>query len=169
MNFLSKDAKEIVFNKVEAYLARQQFVITERVDNKPWGGYFLLEEAQVEQFIGKYFPHLSKQDLIISGKLSPKILIVAPHKKLSWQYHLRRAEIWKLITGTAGVITSKTDEQQPIHILQVQNIIKVACGERHRLLGLDNWGVVAEIWQHTDVNNPSNEEDIVRLQDDFGR
>ena len=42
-------------------------------------------------------------------------------------------------------------------------------GERHRLIGLDNYGVVAEIWQHTDKNNPSDEEDIVRVQDDFGR
>lgn len=42
-------------------------------------------------------------------------------------------------------------------------------GMRHRLVGLDNWGVVTEIWQHTDVEHPSDESDIVRLQDDFGR
>jgi hypothetical protein len=42
-------------------------------------------------------------------------------------------------------------------------------GQRHRLIGLDQWGVVAEIWQHTDSENPSDESDIVRLQDDFGR
>lgn len=29
--------------------------------------------------------------------------------------------------------------------------------------------IVAEIWQHTDLENSSDEEDIVRLQDDFGR
>jgi len=34
--------------------------------------------------------------------------------------------------------------------------------------GIDGWGVVAEIWQHT-ASNPSDEEDIERLQDDFGR
>ena len=42
-------------------------------------------------------------------------------------------------------------------------------GERHRLIGLEGWGIVAEIWQHTDPENPSDEDDIVRLQDDFGR
>ena len=47
--------------------------------------------------------------------------------------------------------------------------IKLQKGERHRLIGLDGWGVIAEIWQHTDAENPSDEEDIVRLQDDFGR
>ena len=31
-------------------------------------------------------------------------------------------------------------------------------GERHRLVGLSDWGKIAEIWQHTDPNNPSNED-----------
>ena len=26
----------------------------------------------------------------------------------------------------------------------------------------------AEIWQHTDEDNPSDEDDIIRVQDDFG-
>jgi hypothetical protein len=30
-------------------------------------------------------------------------------------------------------------------------------------------GIVAEIWMHTDENHPSDEEDIVRLEDDFAR
>jgi len=48
-------------------------------------------------------------------------------------------------------------------------IVHLAKGQRHRLVGLDGWGIVAEIWQHTDASNPSDENDIVRLQDDFGR
>ncbi len=49
-------------------------------------------------------------------------------------------------------------------------IIKLKVGERHRLVGLPGgWGAVAEIWQHTDPDNPSNEEDIVRLKDDYNR
>jgi hypothetical protein len=42
-------------------------------------------------------------------------------------------------------------------------------GERHRLIGLENWGVVAEFWQHTDPEHPSDEDDIVRVQDDYKR
>ena len=53
--------------------------------------------------------------------------------------------------------------------LKVGDKIKLQQGERHRIIGLDDWGILAEIWQHSDVNNPSNEEDIIRLQDDFGR
>ena len=41
--------------------------------------------------------------------------------------------------------------------------------ERPRLVGLDVYALVAEIGQHTEVTNSSDEDDIVRLQDNFGR
>ena len=96
-------------------------------------------------------------------------MVVAPEKRLSWQYHHRRAEIWKLIGGIAGVVISNTDEQKEPQQLNIGDIIQLKQGERHRLIGLSGWGIVAEIWRHTDPSNPSDEEDIVRLQDDFGR
>ena len=46
--------------------------------------------------------------------------------------------------------------------------VRLVKGERHRLIGLEDYGFVAEIWQHTD-SIPSDEEDIVRVQDDFSR
>jgi len=51
----------------------------------------------------------------------------------------------------------------------VGDTITLQQGERHCLIGLDDYAVIAYIWQHIDTNNPSDEEDIVRLQDDFGR
>jgi mannose-6-phosphate isomerase-like protein (cupin superfamily) len=95
---------------------------------------------------------------------------VGPNKRLSWQYHHRRAEIWKLIGGVAGVVTSDTDQEKETTHLKIGDIIQLQKGDRHRLIGLeDGWGIVAEIWQHTDAENPSDEDDIVRVQDDFGR
>ncbi|MEO5943749.1 MAG: hypothetical protein ABIP30_07240 [Ferruginibacter sp.] len=138
-------------------------------ETRPWGGFLVIDEEDSEKFIEKFFPHLSKESLSISGKLSPKILIVAPQKRLSWQYHHRRAEIWKLIGGEAGVVTSDNDEEKETRHLQINDIVELKKGERHRLIGLNNWGVIAEIWRHTDAENPSDEDDIVRVQDDFGR
>ena len=129
----------------------------------------MLDESEARKFIALYFSHLTEEELNISGKLSPKILIVAPNKRLSWQYHHRRAEIWKLIGGVGGVITSDTDEEKETTHLKIGDIIQLKQGERHRLIGLDGWGVVAEIWRHTEAENPSDESDIVRVQDDFGR
>ena len=95
--------------------------------------------------------------------------LLSIQSKTSWQYHHRRAEIWRVYKGTVGIIRSKDDDQKPLLTLNEGDQVKLKQGERHRLIGLKQQALVAEIWQHTDPNNPSNEEDIVRLQDDFGR
>lgn len=166
--FYPGKSKEEIFSEVEANVG--SFVrIAGKDTQRPWGGFLVIEEDDSDKFIDKFFPELTKEELSISGKLSPKILMVAPNKKLSWQYHHRRAEVWKLINGTAGVVRSDDDTEKELVVLQPGNTIELQQGERHRLIGLDGWGIVAEIWRHTDAANPSDEDDIVRLQDDFGR
>ncbi|WP_114783129.1 cupin domain-containing protein [Botryobacter ruber] len=161
--------KAALFKEVEERLTAQGFKIDKQDQERPWGGFFVINEDQAQQFADTYFDGLSVDSLRISGKLSPKILIVAPEKRLSWQYHHRRAEIWKAVQGTVGVVTSDTDEEGETKVLKPGDLITLKQGERHRLVGLKEWGVLAEIWQHTDGENPSNEDDIVRVQDDFGR
>ncbi|MER2997913.1 phosphoheptose isomerase [Pontibacter populi] len=158
-----------VFSKIEQELKDKGFTIDKEDQTRPWGGFFVIDESQAQRFADTYFDGMSVDDLKISGKLSPKILVVAPDKRLSWQYHHRRAEIWKVTQGTVGVVTSDTDEEGERKVLNAGDLIKLQKGERHRLVGLSDWGVLAEIWQHTDASNPSDEDDIVRVQDDFGR
>ena len=95
-------------------------------------------------------------------KLSPKMLMVAPGKRLSWQYHHRRSEIWQVVEGEVGVVISDTDNETPMGHYVVGDQILLATGDRHRLVGLEDWGVVAEIWVHTDKQHPSDEDDIVK-------
>ena len=161
--------KETLFREIEQQLINQGFTIDKQDQTRPWGGFFVINEDQAQQFADTYFDGLSVDSLRISGKLSPKILVVAPQKRLSWQYHFRRAEIWKVIRGTVGVVTSQTDEEGELQTHEVGSLITLQQGERHRLVGLDDWGVLSEIWQHTDALSPSDEDDIVRVQDDFGR
>jgi mannose-6-phosphate isomerase len=169
MNIHLGSTKEVVFDEVEKFLQNENFTVTNKDMSRPWGGFFVLDESQAPDFVARFFSHLSMEDFAGFEKLSPKILVVAPEKRLSWQYHHRRAEIWKLIHGVAGVVISDTDQETPGIPLGVGQVINLKCGERHRLLGTSGWGIVAEIWQHTDKNNPSDEDDIVRVQDDFGR
>lgn len=164
-----KQTKEELFQEVAQRLSSQQFIIEKQDQTRPWGGFFVINEDQAQQFADQYFDGLSVDQLRISGKLSPKVLIVAPGKRLSWQYHHRRAEIWKVVTGKVGVVTSNTDEEGALKEYGPGEQITLKQGERHRLVGLEDWGILAEIWQHTDANQPSDEEDIVRVQDDFGR
>ncbi len=166
---MSVEQSPEVFAAVEEQLKQQGFKIIKQDQTRPWGGFFVLDESQAQQFANIYFDGLDIGQLKISGKLSPKILLVAPEKRLSWQYHHRRAEIWQVIKGAAGVISSDTDEEGQLKTYHPGEVITLKQGERHRLVGLDDWAVLAEIWQHTDPSNPSDEDDIVRVQDDFGR
>lgn len=157
------------FDKAAELLKSLHLKIISEDKSRPWGGFYVIDEKQAAQFAKHFFPEEDLEQLKISDKLSPKILMVAPGKRLSWQYHHRRAEIWRCIDGEVAVATSLTDQEEYKYNLKVGDKIKLKQGERHRLIGLDTWGVVAEIWQHTDATNPSDEDDIVRLQDDFGR
>jgi mannose-6-phosphate isomerase len=136
---------------------------------RPWGGFLVIDETQAQEFSNKFFKGLDVNTLKIGGKLSPKILIVKPAARLSWQYHNRRAEIWQVYKGSAGIIRSDSDVENEMKVINEGDQIILQQGERHRLIGLDDYCVVAEIWQHIDEDYHSDEEDIIRVQDDFGR
>ena len=136
---------------------------------RPWGGFLVIEEKQAQDFSNSFFNGMDVGDLKISGKLSPKILMVKSKSRLSWQYHFRREEIWSVYRGTVGVVVSDTDFEKEMIQLRQGDQIKLKKEQRHRLIGLDDWAVIAEIWQHTEKDNPSDEDDIVRINDDYGR
>ena len=158
-----------IFNTTLKVLTSQKLKVVDKDTDRPWGGFFVISEDNAQDFADLYFNGLNTEELKISGKLSPKILIIAPNKRLSWQYHHRRSEIWKVVSGEIKVITSQDDIERNEKILKIDDEIRLSKGERHRIIGLDDYAVVAEIWIHTDKDNPSDENDIVRVQDDFDR
>ena len=164
--------KQEIFDKVAAMLGDNGIAYAETNFTKPWGGYFVVDTedgTSVGAFLKAFYPELEATLTQNDLPLSPKILCVAPEMRLSWQYHYRRSEYWKLVDGVAGYVKSLTDEQTELKEMEMFETLVLGQGERHRLVGLNDWGIIAEIWQHTDATNPSNEEDIVRLADDFGR
>ncbi len=158
-----------IFSEIQQDLENQGFLFERFDHNRPWGGFWVIEEIHTAKFIQKYFPNQDLESLTLNQKVSPKILLVAPHKRLSWQYHHRRSEVWRVVNGVVGVVKSDTDQENEMQKYSVGELIVLQKGERHRLVGLDDWGTVAEIWQHTDPEHPSDEDDIIRLQDDFDR
>ena len=172
-------------NKTNTYIPKLEFIasikqqigsdgyqIVEANETKPWGAYYRIDSHQVEKFIAQYFPGLTLEQASLGIKglqLSPKILIVSPGQRLSWQYHHRRAERWTFLTSGA-YYRSDSDEQGELTVVEPGHVVQFERSERHRLVGLDSgYTIVAEIWQHTDADYPSDEEDIVRLQDDYSR
>jgi len=157
------------FKKIQKEVEDLGFKILFKDFDRPWGGFLVIDENQSQEFSNTFFSGIDINTLKIGGKLSPKILIVNPYSKLSWQYHHRRAEIWRVYKGKVGVSRSMNDIQNSKIILNEKDQITLKKGERHRLIGLEDYAVISEIWQHTDPDHPSDENDIVRISDDYGR
>lgn len=140
---------------------------------KPWGGFVRFEYKDADAFIGDFFPDIdpvAARPGNADAVLSPKFLIVAPKQRLSWQVHERRAERWKFLTGGGYYRSQHPDDMGELHAAKVGDVVQFAAGECHRLVGgNDTHTIVAEIWQHTDPTQPSDESDITRLQDDYCR
>jgi len=88
-----------------------------------------------------------------------KIITVNPHEELSLQYHLKRSEFWKILSGDP-------------HITVGDNVIDAHPGgeffelakEKHRIQAGDIPAVILEI-----AFGDFEEGDIVRLEDKYGR
>ena len=172
---LSVDAaisKEELTNQIENAAVDEGYKIVDRNDTKPWGAYLRFDGNGAEEFIAEFFPGLSLEEArlgVEDAELSPKILIVSPSQRLSWQKHDRRAERWAFLTE-GGYHKSESDEQGELQVAANGDIVQFQKGERHRLVGSDAaYTLVAEIWQHTDTEQLSDEDDIVRLEDDYSR
>ena len=160
---------DAVVSQARASLATAGLTVAGEDLARPWGGFLLISQADVREFIRVYFPDAVLRDVGEQLALSPKLLLVAPGQRLSWQYHSRRGEIWRIIEGPVGISRSLTDEETPMRSYGPGEVLRLELGERHRLIGLETWGVVAEIWQHIDAASPSDELDIVRVADDYDR
>lgn len=155
--------KQPVFEAIAAWLNELGLKVVDTDFERPWGGFFVIADESSQRFLDVFFPGFT------GTNFTPKILVAEPGKRLSWQYHYRRAEHWNVVYGPVGVVTSTTDEQKPVRTVQSAETVSFGAQMRHRLIGLEGFGVVAEIWEHTDPSSPSDEADIVRVQDDFRR
>jgi mannose-6-phosphate isomerase len=109
-------------------------------DRRPWGSFTVLDE-------GKDY--------------KVKRIEVLPGKRLSYQKHSRRAEHWVVVQGTAKV----TLDDQEI-IVPPGETVDVHVGAAHRV---ENPGKELLIFIEVQRGAYLGEDDIVRLQDDFGR
>jgi mannose-6-phosphate isomerase len=172
-NFPAIEKKEAVVAAVSTYIQEAGYTVAELDDVRPWGAFFRFETSDADRFLQEFFPTLDPLEVRLndpSAELSPKILIVSPEQRLSWQYHLRRAETWKFLTP-GSYKRSQTDEEPAENLVaESGDVVSFDKQERHRLIGIvDSYSLVAEIWQHVDNSKLSDEEDIIRVSDDYKR
>ncbi len=109
-------------------------------DERPWGSYTVLDEG-----VG----HKVKRIVVCSGK------------RLSYQFHQHRAEHWFVVRGN-GVVTLDGESAE----IATGGTVDVPTGVPHRI---ENVGVEDLVLIEVQHGRYFGEDDIVRLQDDFGR
>ena len=94
-----------------------------------------------------------------------KRIIVKPGQRLSYQYHHKRSECWVVVQGRATVtLDDKEFEYESGN--QFGNIVNIPVGTKHRVRNDEE---IDLIFIETQTGTYFGEDDIVRLEDDYGR
>ncbi|HEY0080459.1 MAG TPA: phosphomannose isomerase type II C-terminal cupin domain [Pyrinomonadaceae bacterium] len=109
-------------------------------DRRPWGTFTVLDEGT---------------------NYKVKRIEVLPGKRLSYQKHSKRAEHWMVVQGTAKVTLDDQDIEVP-----TGETIDIPIGGAHRV---ENPGSETLVFIEIQRGTYLGEDDIIRLQDDFGR
>ena len=116
------------------------YVMTLETSERPWGRYEVLQESET---------------------FKVKCIWVLPGKRFSYQRHEKRAEHWYIVQGTADVtLNGVTTRHLP------GDSVMVEVGDLHRL---SNVGIDDVIFIEVQTGTYFGEDDIERLEDDFGR
>ena len=109
-------------------------------EERPWGNYQVLEDSP-------------------SHKV--KRITVTPGQRLSYQRHQQRAEHWYVVSGQASVTLEDVE-----HTIDVGHAIDIPRGSAHRVANrTEDPLVLIEV----QVGDYSGEDDIERIEDDYGR
>ena len=108
---------------------------------RPWGNYTVLDDEAADHKV--------------------KRIVVHPGKRLSYQRHAKRAEHWFIVAGAAEVTLDGTVSE-----LGPGQAIDIPLEGAHRIANRGDADLVFIEVQH---GTYFGEDDIVRLEDDFGR
>lgn len=115
--------------------------ITKTFDQRPWGSFTVLDEGD---------------------DYKVKRIEVLPGKRLSYQRHTRRSEHWFIVRGNAKVTLNGVET-----LVNTYETVDIAVGDAHRVENPDSSELLVFI--ETQTGDYFGEDDIVRLEDDFGR
>ena len=109
-------------------------------ESKPWGGFLVLEDGPTHKV---------------------KRIWVHPGQRLSYQKHLKRSEHWVILEGKARVILDGKEI-----LLSQGEAVDIPLEAAHRI---ENVGDTRLTFIEVQWGEYFGEDDIVRLEDDYGR
>jgi mannose-6-phosphate isomerase len=115
--------------------------ISPEFDRRPWGSFTVLDESET---------------------FKVKRIEVLPEKRLSYQRHSRRAEHWFVVRGTAKVTLNGKE-----FLVTEGQAVDIGKGTAHRVENPDSSDLL--IFIETQTGDYFGEDDIERIEDDFGR
>jgi mannose-6-phosphate isomerase len=110
------------------------------IGERPWGKYYVLEDTPTHKL---------------------KRIEVNPGKRLSYQYHNHRSEVWTIVSGIAKIIIDGEEKAY-----SKGNVILIPQQAKHRI---ENIGDSVPTFIEVQLGTYFGEDDIVRIEDDFNR
>ena len=126
--------------------------------------YYVIGERGILVVMSNYIEHRpwgSFEHLLDCEYCKVKRIIVKPGHKLSYQYHHKRNEVWVVVQGVATV----TLDDKVVDIKETE-IVNIPVTTKHRV---ENKGTEDLVFIETQTGTYFGEDDIVRLEDDYGR
>jgi mannose-1-phosphate guanylyltransferase/mannose-6-phosphate isomerase len=127
-------------------------------------------EALPERVIGDYVRHMRPwghyQTLTLGDHHQVKRIVVDPGSRTSLQVHAQRSEHWTVVEGTAEVTLGNDVNALKTRLLAVNQSIDIPRGAVHRIA---NRAAVPLTLIEVQTGDYLGEDDIVRLEDDYGR
>lgn len=147
---IASDEAVLVTNRASAGRVKDLVAVMEKEPERNFG-----------DFVRHSRPWGNYQTLDFGEGYQTKRLTVHPGKRLSLQKHRHRAEHWTVVQGVAEVtIDERTIDVRP------NESVHIPLGAVHRLA---NHGDTPVVVIEVQCGDYLGEDDIVRLQDDFGR
>ena len=106
-------------------------------------------------------PWGSFENLLEEDYCKVKRVIIKPGQRLSYQYHYKRDECWVIVQGAATVTLD-----DKIHTFIEGDVVQIEYGTKHRV---ENKSEQDLIFIETQTGTYFGEDDIVRIEDDYGR
>ena len=116
------------------------YILNNYIEHRPWGSF---------------------ENLLDEEYCKVKRIIVKPGQRLSYQYHYKRSECWVIVQGVADVTLNDKE-----YLFNTNNVVEIPTGTKHRV---ENKGSEDLIFIETQTGTYFGEDDIVRLEDDYGR